>query len=83
MNEREALLQKLSTLQFAAWELHLYLDTHPCDKDALELQEKYQKMSGEIKRMYESKYGPLTARSGSGEVWLKNPWPWNFSECEE
>ncbi|MBR6551257.1 MAG: spore coat protein CotJB, partial [Clostridia bacterium] len=28
MNERNRLLQKLSAVQFAMWELHLYLDTH-------------------------------------------------------
>ena len=36
MTEREKLLKQLSALQFASWELHLYMDTHPYDKDAME-----------------------------------------------
>lgn len=81
MTDRDTLLQKLSALQFAAWELHLYLDTHPDDCDALELNEKYGAKSKELTEVFESKYGPLKAMSGSGEMWLKNPWPWDLKEC--
>lgn len=31
------LMREISAVKFAAWELHLYLDTHPCDEKALEL----------------------------------------------
>ena len=56
MTDRDTLLQKLSALQFAAWELHLYLDTHPDDCDALELNEKYGAKSKELTEFFESKY---------------------------
>ncbi len=81
MTDRETLLKKLSALQFAAWELHLYLDTHPDDFEALELHKKYACKSKELAELYESKYGPLRSMSGSGEMWLKNPWPWDIKEC--
>lgn len=81
MTDRETLIQKLSALQFAAWELHLYLDTHPDDCDAKELNEKYICKSKELAALYESKYGPLSPMTGSGEMWLKNPWPWDIKEC--
>lgn len=81
MTEREALLKKLSALQFASWELHLYMDTHPCDEDALEMHRRYTCKSEELKKLFESKYGPLSHISGSGEQWLKNPWPWDIKEC--
>ena len=42
MNERNKLLQKLSAAQFAVWELHLYLDTHPCDQNAVALCKKHE-----------------------------------------
>ena len=42
MTKREMLLRKLSTAQFALWELHLYLNTHPTDLEALALHEKYE-----------------------------------------
>lgn len=82
MTDREKLLKQLSALQFAAWELHLYLDTHPGDNDALELNKKYLCKSKELTELYESKFGPLSARAGSGDKWLKNPWPWDIKECE-
>ena len=42
MNERNKLLKKLSAAQFAVWELHLYLDTHPCDQNAVALCKKHE-----------------------------------------
>ena len=35
------LMREISAVEFAAWELHLYLDTHPCDEKALEMQQNY------------------------------------------
>ncbi len=40
MNNREAMLRKLSAAQFTLWEIHLYLDTHPWD---LQMVEHYHK----------------------------------------
>ena len=41
MNKTE-LLKKLSAAEFALWDLHLYLDTHPCDTKALEIATKFE-----------------------------------------
>lgn len=81
MTEREKLLKQLSALQFASWELHLYMDTHPYDKDAMEMNRRYACRSEDLKALFESKYGPLSSVSGTGEQWLKNPWPWDIKEC--
>ena len=35
------LSQQIDAVQFAMWELHLYLDTHPDDISALALFKKY------------------------------------------
>ena len=43
MNDREMLLRKLSGAQFALWETHLFLDTHPYDANALTAKKKYEK----------------------------------------
>lgn len=83
MTDRETILNKLSALQFAAWELHLYMDTHPDDCDAKELHEKYSCKSSELANLYESKFGPFNHLSGTGEMWLQNPWPWDIKECEK
>lgn len=76
MSERKKLLQKLSAVQFAAWELHMYLDTHPCDRTANEMFRKYTDETAVLRDMYESKYGPLTASVSENADWLNDPWPW-------
>ena len=73
---KDALLRAISEYSFAAWELHIYLDTHPSDVAAIMRKNRYQQKADELKREYESKYGPLTSKSGSGEPWLNDPWPW-------
>lgn len=40
MTKRETMLRRLSAAQFTQWELHLYLDTHPSDLQALALFRK-------------------------------------------
>ena len=42
MNKTE-LIKKLSAAEFALWDLHLYLDTHPGDLAAVGLYNKYYK----------------------------------------
>lgn len=80
MNEREQLLRRLSGAQFAAWEMHMFLDTHPNDVQALTSYQKYHAKAQAILREYEQAYGPL--RSGASVYgdkrweWLNSPWPW-------
>lgn len=76
MSKREKLLRNLSAAQFALWELHMYLDTHPTDLEAIGLHEKYEKKYRELKAEYEANYGPLTPTKGEGVSWLQDPWPW-------
>ena len=82
MSERKKLLMRLSATQFAAWELHLYLDTHPCDTKALEMHKKYSERAKELTEEYEECFGPLTHMGGSGLEWIKDPWPWEYKECD-
>ena len=42
MNDAKSLSIALSAVQFAMWELRLYLDTHPEDIGALKLYNKYE-----------------------------------------
>ena len=77
---REALMLKISSAQFAAWEMHIFLDTHPHNKEALELRDKYVKQYKELKKEYESKYGPITFENNTPNRWLANPWPWDYEE---
>ena len=82
MNKRENLLRSLSSVQFALWELHLYLNTHPTDMEAIALHEQYELKLSKLRAEYEHKYGPLTPTVGEGVDWLKNPWPWDIEGDE-
>ena len=59
MTKREALLKKLSTYQFAALDLQLFLDTHPNDENTIEKMNMFKMQAAKAKADYESQYGPL------------------------
>lgn len=81
MNEQNKLMARLSAIQFAAWELHMYLDTHPCDSAANEMFHKYTAEAEHLKNEYEHKYGPLTVSASEDADWLCDPWPWDIERC--
>ena len=61
--------------------LNLYLDLHPEDSSMLTLFNDYRMKENELKRVYESKYGPLTVNSDSvinndSFMWVNSVWPW-------
>ncbi len=83
MSERKKLMCKLSATQFAAWELHMYLDTHPCDRTANEMFRKYTDEAQMLRKEFEKKYGPLTPSNSENADWLNDPWPWeNQGGCD-
>ena len=72
-------LGEVMTLQFACHELHLYLDTHPEDQEAFRVLKNMLRLSGEAKKRYIAKYGPLCAADLENSEkfdWLEAPWPW-------
>lgn len=63
---------------FAAWEMRLYLNTHPNDKEALALFRKLCKEAEE--ENYATTF--LTDECCmSNWNWVKNPWPWEY-DCQ-
>ena len=78
MTDREMLLRKISTYQFAALDLQLYLDTHPDDGKAIEKLNMFKAKAAPLIEDYEKKYGPLkkSANEGNNWSWIKAPWPW-------
>ena len=77
--ERQELLRKIQAYNFAAYDLLLYLDTHPDDKKAFRLFSEMVKKTKSLIEKFEEKFGPLTVFA-AGKVdsfnWLKSPWPW-------
>lgn len=83
MNQKQHDMLRLSAVQFAAWELHMYLDTHPQDKAAKEKYFKYDKEYKMLLEEYEKMYGPIKQQTSEGNEWLSDPWPWDKSkECD-
>lgn len=80
--DKTKLLRELSAAEFAAWELHLYLDTHKCDEKAMDMYEKYARRAAELKLEYEESCGPISSDFAAGAEWIKNPWPWDYKECD-
>lgn len=82
MTERELLLKKLASYDFALVELHLYLDTHSSDKAALAKLNEYEQKANVLRREYESNFGPLSPMSeiNNPYAWINSPWPWDGGE---
>ena len=62
MNQKQ-LLMHLSQVSFAVTEAVLYLDTHPCDKEAMEYYQKMKQLRKEALDEYQRKFGPLQSDS--------------------
>lgn len=79
MENRDNLLRKVQSYNFAAHDMLLYLDTHPDDKKAFVIfKDLVAKLKCAIEE-YEKKCGPLTGFSAanySSFNWLESPWPW-------
>ena len=68
MEDKSKLLQKLQSYNFAAYDMLLYLDTHPDDKSAFEIFKDLVCNVKKIKADYEKIYGPLTPYSAAAAV---------------
>jgi spore coat protein JB len=79
--EQHQLLKHISQVSFALTDTTLFLDTHPCDQNALDYYQLVRKERQEALREYTMKYGPLLVdqvECGSEWAWTDSPWPW---EC--
>lgn len=79
LNTKNNLKHRIMAIRFAIWDLHLYLDTHQCDRAAMELIKKYKMQYMELLEEYECKYGCISAKDCHGENWLSKPFPWDNS----
>ena len=73
------LLKKLQSYKFAAYDMPLYLDTHPKDKTAFKMYKDLVAMVKKLTMEFEEKYGPLTVKSAADFEtfrWTASPWPW-------
>ena len=76
---RRALLKKIQQYNFAAYDVLLYLDTHPDDKKAFEMYKELMAKYKMLLHEYQQTYGPLTIEGAANQNefnWYKSPWPW-------
>lgn len=78
-----AMLAKIQEMEFVAVELNLYLDTHPCDMEALNDFNCAVEASCKLVQKYEKQFGPLYNFGVSMESedtwrWINSPWPWEL-----
>ncbi|WP_129710559.1 spore coat protein CotJB [Priestia megaterium] len=75
-------LEEIQAIDFALVELTLYLDTHPNDQHAMQQFNEYAQQAMQLKRNFETKYGPLQQYGNSytdGKwSWGTSPWPWQI-----
>lgn len=79
MMTKKKMMQFVREAGFAVLDAGLYLDTHPCDTEAMDYFNKYQKIYKEAVRDYEKHCGPLTIsgiNTENGWKWTEEPWPW-------
>jgi spore coat protein JB len=83
MNNREQLLREICVVDFVLVELTEYLDTHPCDTEAMDYFNHYLLIKNQMMKTFAQKYYPLTkeyAESSKEWRWGAAPLPWE-GEC--
>ncbi len=78
---RSQLLQQINEVSFAVNDIHLYLDTHPCDQAALSYFFQNNSRRRQLMEEYARAYGPLTIADAadsdsSSWQWSEQPFPW-------
>jgi spore coat protein JB len=79
-NERQRMLLEVQKYGFAMWDLNLYLNTHPTDRNVMMLFDQYRNAYKKAIQDYQSKYGALSVKdattNGGYWSWNRSPWPW-------
>ena len=76
---RGAMLQAVNQTSFAVVEANLYLDTHPCDMEALSYLNQMMEAYKNANAAHEAQFGPLNAGNVTENAywtWVSDPWPW-------
>ncbi len=81
MDERMTLKKRIHAVDFALLEVGLFLDTHPCNTDALKQRGEYRQMRKALIETYEAQFGPYVVTvddvpCGDRHAWVDGPWPW-------
>ena len=83
---RHMLMNRINQASFAVDEVRLYLDTHPCDSEALAYFHEMIRKRNQALKEYAAAYGPLTVNTAESSCadrwnWVNEPWPWQEGGC--
>lgn len=83
---RDQMLQYINEVSFAVNDILLYLDTHPCDCEAMNYYREHAAKRDAALCEYAKHYGPLTvdtAVKSEKDIWewVMQPWPWEGGNC--
>ena len=83
MSAQEQLRCQINQVSFAVNDIHLYLDTHPCDEKALAFFAENSAKRNQLLDEYARTYGPLTIDTAADACddpwkWAKQPFPWEM-----
>ena len=79
--QKHKLAEKIHAVDFALYEVILYLDVYPHSCDALETYHKLKAQREALHAEYEKTYGPLTpfgSQSHTSWDWFDGPFPWEY-----
>lgn len=82
MKSASNLLKVIQMYDFYLYDLNLFLDTHPNDRNALAKFNEIKERKKKAVEAYNENYGPLTARQNDSDkhfYWTDDPWPWERS----
>lgn len=84
-NDRQKLLDLVNQSSFAAYDMLLYLDTHPDDMEAQAFYHKNACLRRDSMNEYSRQYGPLTmdtidSTHSDRWDWMMQPWPWEMEK---
>lgn len=75
----DQLLQLVYQASFAMDDVTLFLDTHPCDQNALDYYHYVANLRREVMAAYQAQCGPLMidqVDSCNYWSWVDDKWPW-------
>lgn len=76
---KDKYLHEVDKAGFMVYEAVLYLDTHPCDSEAMDYYRMAKEKYEEAVADYQEKIGPLfhaEVTCGDTFAWVEGPWPW-------
>ena len=81
---KSAVEKRIAAYKFALYDLGLYLDSHPCDQQAMQLRDQYKERLAQLIEEYEQHYGNYVRTQSdvmdNWKEWVSDPWPWDVEK---